>query len=72
MHPGSCLSAAPSGRISRGKDQLEAKHSGTLTDAKCRQIRMTASPDDYVAFRHQADEIEARILAAAHPPDRVN
>ncbi len=72
MHPGSCLSAAPSGRISRGKDQLEAKHSGTLTDAKCRQIRMTASPDDYVAFRHQADEIEARLQDAAKRPGQVN
>ena len=36
------------------------------------QIRMTASPEDLAALRHQADEIEARILDAAKHPDPVN
>ncbi len=36
------------------------------------QIRLAGSPDDLAALRHQADEIEARLLAAVQPPDRVN
>ena len=36
------------------------------------QIRLAGSPDDLAALRHQADEIETRLLAAFHPPDKVN
>jgi len=36
------------------------------------QIRMTASPDDLAALRHQADEIEARLQDAAKRPGQVN
>jgi len=35
------------------------------------QIRMTASPEDLAALRHQADEIEARILDIFKRPDRI-
>jgi len=36
------------------------------------QIRLAGSPDDLAALRHQADEIETRLLAAAQPTDQVN
>ena len=35
-------------------------------------IHQAASPDKLVALRHHADEIEARLLAAAQPTDQVN
>ncbi|HQO26665.1 MAG TPA: hypothetical protein PLK89_13215 [Acidobacteriota bacterium] len=58
-------------------EELAAAEAATATLAALLRllldrIRLTVSPDDLAALRHQADEIEARLLAAVHPPDRMN
>jgi len=58
-------------------EELAAAEAATATLAALLRllldrIRLTVSPDDLAALRHQADEIEARLLAAIQPPDRVN
>ncbi len=58
-------------------EELAAAEAATATLAALLRllldrIRLTVSPDDLAALRHHADEIEARLLTATHPPDNVN